>query len=497
MAEEDGLELLDDIRNNDALMDELSDQVFLDAILKQLYAKPTDSQTVIQKLKEMRASNTANAVISRLKEAKSERSTSRRKSKRVSGASRSSRNSRRSDRRRNIIPLWLSASLCAAAAVIILLIYAGRTAPIESKQGIGIANSSNGTNANTNADSELILTMKSFKGSVRKISNAGATPALNQIRILPGEAISTEKDSVAVVAWPDGTEMSISQESYVRVADTTKRLRNRELYLDKGSFSAKVEPQPVGRPFIANSSHGGIEVVGTEFTFMTEPDMDRLKVTKGAVKIRNVSSGKTAEVKAGYEGRSGGDDVLVVRSAGEMRRIDPKNKAVVDFDRYMLGNASAENVENAFSVFAAKSAKSEPRKLRKCDKELFIVDLGQPGKAFTTKPGGSPDWSQPNKGFFEDVDRKVALATSCGVSLKITVIDLENALSVDNTPRDRAAALGFVRWFSPIVKTWISQGHEVALVNAYLPKGMPKSTSLLLTDMSAEFKAVISTHKDK
>ena len=74
--------------------------------------------------------------------------------------------------------------------------------------------------------------------------------------------------------------------------------------LRRGSFEAAVQPQPAGRPMRILTPTAEIEVVGTIFSLLAQPDETSLEVVEGFVTMRRLADGREASV--------GGQNRLVI-----------------------------------------------------------------------------------------------------------------------------------------------------------------------------------------
>ena len=60
----------------------------------------------------------------------------------------------------------------------------------------------------------------------------------------------------------------------------------------RGSFSARVLPQPAGNPMLIHTPSAVLEVLGTQFDVEAESKSTMLLVREGKVQVRRVGDGK-------------------------------------------------------------------------------------------------------------------------------------------------------------------------------------------------------------
>lgn len=116
--------------------------------------------------------------------------------------------------------------------------------------------------------------------------------------IEPGQTIETRgAESSTVLAYEDKTNIVIGNDTTFTVEKAT----HKRITLDGGSLAANVSPQPASKPMIIVTPHAEIQVVGTRFSVETEPNLTKLSVTEGTVRIRLVQQddGEWIEVPAG------------------------------------------------------------------------------------------------------------------------------------------------------------------------------------------------------
>jgi hypothetical protein len=94
----------------------------------------------------------------------------------------------------------------------------------------------------------------------------------------------------------DGSTGMISGDSILTFSDQGQK----ELRLKQGRFSARVAPQPEGKPMLVHTPLAVLKVIGTQFDVEAGSESTMLYVREGKVQIRRMSDGKAVDVSAGY-----------------------------------------------------------------------------------------------------------------------------------------------------------------------------------------------------
>lgn len=104
----------------------------------------------------------------------------------------------------------------------------------------------------------------------------------------------------ATLTYSDGTRLDLAPNSHLKIvsashaplADSSKRL-----LLNDGEISAEISKQPPSHPFVIETPHAQLTVVGTRFSLRTDSEKTRLDVTEGAVRFNG--GGGEVLVRAG------------------------------------------------------------------------------------------------------------------------------------------------------------------------------------------------------
>ena len=114
---------------------------------------------------------------------------------------------------------------------------------------------------------------------------------------LPGGTIEgSAPDSWFQLEFNDGSTLMITGNSMVTFSDSGQK----ELRLKEGNFSARVVPQPAGKPMLIHTESALLEVLGTQFRVETGVSSTTLSVIEGKVRVKRLSDGTAVDVEAKY-----------------------------------------------------------------------------------------------------------------------------------------------------------------------------------------------------
>ena len=111
-------------------------------------------------------------------------------------------------------------------------------------------------------------------------------------RLAAGRLVLRNEDSLARLVFDDGTAVVLTGPSDVLLADEN----GKSLTLRRGSLSAEVAKQPVGRPMRILTPTADIEVLGTTLAVNAGDDVTRLDVEEGLVRFKRLADGRSIEV---------------------------------------------------------------------------------------------------------------------------------------------------------------------------------------------------------
>lgn len=104
-------------------------------------------------------------------------------------------------------------------------------------------------------------------------------------------------DSWFELQFRDGSSVTISGASLLTFAD----LGQKELRLREGRLSAKVEPQPAGKPMLIRTRSALLKVLGTQLDVEADLASTVLTVSEGKVNFKRLSDGSEVDVLAKHQ----------------------------------------------------------------------------------------------------------------------------------------------------------------------------------------------------
>ena len=146
----------------------------------------------------------------------------------------------------------------------------------------------------------LIARVKSVSGSVSWIGNGGELRhALTPGQDLAAGTFNTEGSGGTMqLALTDGTLLTMTGECELVLSDAGQK----RIELRHGSISARVVPQPPGKPLIVRTRSAELEVLGTAFAVSSAANATSLDVDSGKVRMIRLADGKSIEVARNQHG---------------------------------------------------------------------------------------------------------------------------------------------------------------------------------------------------
>jgi len=144
-----------------------------------------------------------------------------------------------------------------------------------------------------------ILTVTQVDGSVRWTGAGGEVreSLVNGSRLPGGSLETVSDDSTLVVAFTDGTTLTLLGRTALTISDDGQKT----VHLRSGSLSAEVQPQPPQSPLLIHTPTALLEVLGTRFEVDSDDANTRLAVNDGRVRMTRLVDGRSAEVPAQHE----------------------------------------------------------------------------------------------------------------------------------------------------------------------------------------------------
>jgi hypothetical protein len=112
-----------------------------------------------------------------------------------------------------------------------------------------------------------------------------------------GTRESLSADSWGTLEFLDGSVVTISGRSVLTISER----EHKELRLRQGRLSARVQPQPAGKPMRLHTPTAELQVLGTQFNVDAGPVETVLHVNEGRVRLKRLSDGEVVEVPARHQ----------------------------------------------------------------------------------------------------------------------------------------------------------------------------------------------------
>lgn len=112
---------------------------------------------------------------------------------------------------------------------------------------------------------------------------------------LPAGTLETVGEaSSALLRFEDGSLITLQGDAELAFSGDPQKV----LSLSRGTLSARVQPQPAGRPMLIRTPSAVAEVVGTVFDLAARSEDTLLKVNEGLVKLKRLADGSEIDVAA-------------------------------------------------------------------------------------------------------------------------------------------------------------------------------------------------------
>jgi len=144
----------------------------------------------------------------------------------------------------------------------------------------------------------VIAELAQVQGTIRWTGAGGIVEdRLEEGQPLTGGTLETMMpDALATVRFSDQTSVTIFGQSALTIAMD----RQKVLYLRRGNLAAWVAAQPSEGPLLMHTPVADLEVLGTQFSVMTDSTETRLAVKAGRVRLRQRADAKEVEVPASH-----------------------------------------------------------------------------------------------------------------------------------------------------------------------------------------------------
>jgi len=144
-----------------------------------------------------------------------------------------------------------------------------------------------------------IFMVNGLAGQMKWIGNGGqVTDKLTAGQNLPGGTLELlSADAWIEIQFEDGSRVSLAGHSVVTVSNHQQK----KLHLRQGTLSARIEPQPAGRPLLVHTAAADLQVLGTQFNVDAQTAITELTVNEGRVRLTRVADGQAIDVPARHK----------------------------------------------------------------------------------------------------------------------------------------------------------------------------------------------------
>jgi hypothetical protein len=142
-------------------------------------------------------------------------------------------------------------------------------------------------------------------GNVEITRDGNQQTISDTILLLPGDQLATPVNSRATVITNDGSRIIITPNSQL-----IWQRDHIAINLKAGSVIADITPQPPGNPFLADTKHARITVLGTRFSLTADQQMSILDVDHGSVRLENLNDQQSVVVQSQHAASTTGQGVL-------------------------------------------------------------------------------------------------------------------------------------------------------------------------------------------
>jgi ferric-dicitrate binding protein FerR (iron transport regulator) len=113
-------------------------------------------------------------------------------------------------------------------------------------------------------------------------------------RLGAGTLETVGETAAARLRFRDGSTLELAGDTELSFSEDGPK----EIFLRRGSLSARVVPQPAARPMRVRTPSAEALVLGTAFRLSTRPDDTVLQVEEGLVRLKRLADGRSVEVPA-------------------------------------------------------------------------------------------------------------------------------------------------------------------------------------------------------
>ncbi|MBN1671111.1 MAG: FecR domain-containing protein [Kiritimatiellae bacterium] len=168
--------------------------------------------------------------------------------------------------------------------------------------------------------SDSAIVASRLAGRVDWVRNGRAQPLAGDVRVEAGDRLATAGgDGAARLRYADGTTLELGAATGVRLTGGQAIV-----FIERGRVVASVARRPADDPFVLETPHAAVQVLGTLFTVEVDAGATRIEMQRGVVRITNKATRETADLRAGYHAVVGARTVVAATprlQAGPDRRV--------------------------------------------------------------------------------------------------------------------------------------------------------------------------------
>lgn len=143
-----------------------------------------------------------------------------------------------------------------------------------------------------------IALLESYTGGVALTRNGKPVELTMPQDLRAADTLTLSDGAQAMIGYSDeGTTVLLDAGTILRVDASPAGKR---LHLSAGAISARVSPQPPGKPMVFTTTLAQAEVVGTALELKVTPAETRLEVSEGKVRLQRQSDRATVDVAANF-----------------------------------------------------------------------------------------------------------------------------------------------------------------------------------------------------
>jgi len=153
-------------------------------------------------------------------------------------------------------------------------------------------------NMQKKTEESTVALLQSYTGGVALTRGGKPVELTMPQNLLAADTLVLGDGAQAMLGYAnEGTTVLLDGGTTVRVDPSTNGKR---IHLSAGALSARVSPQPAGKPMIFTTALAQAEVVGTSLELKTTPAETRLEVNEGKVRLQRQSDRATVDVAANF-----------------------------------------------------------------------------------------------------------------------------------------------------------------------------------------------------